>query len=156
MPGDASAAAFAFGPEIAEAVALTLRLAAVTTVILLLIGAPLGFWLARGRGWGREVIGALVSLPIVLPPTVLGFYLLVAMGPHSPLTALVGPLAFSFEGLVLGSVIYSLPFTVTPIRNAFAAMGDRPWEAAASLRASPISNCARTISSRLSATRARW
>jgi len=123
----------------AETVLLTLRLAGVTTVLLLLIGTPLAWWLARSRFAGRDVVAAIVSLPIVLPPTVLGFYLLIAMGPASPLTALLGrSLAFSFPGLVLGSVIYSLPFVVNPIRNAFEAMGERPMEVAATLRAGPL------------------
>ncbi|MCE6967730.1 molybdate ABC transporter permease subunit [Cereibacter sphaeroides] len=118
---------------------LTLRLAAVTTVLLLLVGTPLAWWLARAGGLRKEIVGAVVSLPIVLPPTVLGFYLLIAMGPNSPLTALLGrKLSFTFEGLVVGSVIYSLPFVVNPIRNAFEAMGDRPMEVAATLRASPL------------------
>ncbi|MCE6950033.1 molybdate ABC transporter permease subunit [Cereibacter sphaeroides] len=118
---------------------LTLKLAAVTTVLLLLVGTPLAWWLARAGGLRKEIVGAVVSLPIVLPPTVLGFYLLIAMGPNSPLTALLGrKLSFTFEGLVVGSVIYSLPFVVNPIRNAFEAMGDRPMEVAATLRASPL------------------
>jgi molybdate transport system permease protein len=127
----------------AEILWLTLRLAGVTTLILLLIATPLAWWLARSRVWWSEIVGALVSLPVVLPPTVLGFYLLIALGPHSvlmaPLQALgVRTLAFTFEGLVIGSVIYSLPFAVQPIRNAFQAMGERPLEAAASLGASPL------------------
>lgn len=127
----------------AEIVWLTLKLALVTTVVLLVVATPLAWWLARSKAWWSEVVGALVALPIVLPPTVLGFYLLIALGPNSvlmaPLQALgVRTLAFTFEGLVIGSVIYSLPFAVQPLRNAFQAMGDKPLEAAATLRASPL------------------
>ena len=121
---------------------LTLELAGVTTVFLLLLGTPLAWWLARTRFRFREAVAALVALPLVLPPTVLGFYLLIALGPDGPggfVARLFGDrsLAFSFPGLVIGSVIYSLPFTVQPIRSAFEAVGDRPLEAAATLRASP-------------------
>ena len=127
----------------AEVLWLTLRLAGATTLILLLIATPLAWWLARSRVWWSELAAALVALPIVLPPTVLGFYLLIALGPHSvlmaPLRALgIRTLAFTFSGLVIGSVIYSLPFAVQPLRNAFQAIGDRPLEAAATLRASPL------------------
>lgn len=123
-----------------EAVWLTLKLATVTTVLLLLLATPLAWWLARGRSPLKPVVGALVALPIVLPPTVLGFYLLIALGPESPLMALLRPvgirtLAFTFEGLVVGSLIYSLPFAVQPLRNAFLAVGDEPLEAAATLGA---------------------
>lgn len=126
-----------------DAIWLTLRLASVTTVLLLLLATPLAWWLARSRAWWKEAVGAVVALPIVLPPTVLGFYLLLALGPDSPLMiplqALgVRTLAFTFEGLVIGSIIYSLPFAVQPIRNAFQAIGDRPFEVAATLRASPL------------------
>ncbi|MBK5933145.1 molybdate transport system permease protein [Rhodovulum imhoffii] len=118
---------------------LTLKLAAVSTIVLLAVGTPLAWWLARARGLWKEVVASIVALPIVLPPTVLGFYLLIAMGPESPLTALLGrKLSFTFEGLVVGSVIYSLPFVVNPIRNAFEAMGERPMEVAATLRAAPL------------------
>jgi molybdate transport system permease protein len=122
---------------------LTLKLALVTTAVLLVIATPLAWWLARSRGWWREPVAAVAALPLVLPPTVLGFYLLIALGPDSPLMAPlqalgVRTLAFTFEGLVIGSVIYSLPFAVQPLRNAFQAMGDRPLEAAATLRASPL------------------
>jgi molybdate transport system permease protein len=128
---------------LADIVWLTLRLAGVTTVILLLVATPLAWWLARSRAWGSEIVGALVALPIVLPPTVLGFYLLIALGPHSvlmaPLQAVgIRTLAFTFEGLVIGSVIYSLPFAVQPLRNAFHAVGERPLEAAATLGAAPL------------------
>ena len=124
------------------AVWLTLQLAGITTVLLLLIGTPIAWWLARTRGWWAEIVGAAVTLPLVLPPTVLGFYLLIAMSPTSPLgqavTAVTGrTLPFTFAGLVVGSVVFSLPFVVQPIRNAFAAMGDRPLEVASTLRASP-------------------
>ncbi|WP_026380004.1 molybdate ABC transporter permease subunit [Afifella pfennigii] len=129
--------------EIFSAVALTLKLATVTTLILLLLGTPLAWWLARSGSWWKETIAAIVALPLVLPPTVLGFYLLVALGPSGPGGALASlwgarTLAFTFEGLVIGSVVYSLPFVVQPIRNAFEAMGERPLEVAATLRASPL------------------
>ena len=121
---------------------LTLELAGVTTVFLLLFGTPIAWWLARTRFRFKEAVAALVALPLVLPPTVLGFYLLIALGPDGPggfVARLFGErsLAFSFPGLVIGSIIYSLPFTVQPIRSAFEAVGDRPLEAAATLRASP-------------------
>jgi len=129
--------------SLAAIVWLTLKLAGVTTAILLLVATPLAWWLARSRAWWSEVVGALVALPIVLPPTVLGFYLLLALGPDSvlmaPLQALgVRTLAFTFEGLVIGSVVYSLPFAVQPLRNAFQAIGERPLEAAATLGAAPL------------------
>lgn len=129
-----------FGSSMWEIIGLTVQLAAVTTVALLVLGTPLAWWLARTDAWYKDIIGALVALPIVLPPTVLGFYLLLAMSPTSPLTRALGErsLAFSFEGLVVGSVIYSLPFVVNPIRNAFEAIGKRPLEVAATLRASPL------------------
>jgi len=125
----------------ADIVWLTLRLAGVSTLILLVLSTPLAWWLARSRGWRTEVVGALVALPIVLPPTVLGFYLLIALGPNSPLMAPlqalgVRTLAFTFEGLVIGSVIYSLPFAVQPLRNAFRAVGEDNLDAAATLGAS--------------------
>lgn len=122
---------------------LTLELASLTTLFLLLVGTPLAWWLARTRAWWKEGIATLVAMPLVLPPTVLGFYLLIALGP-SGAGAVTGPLlglrtlAFTFEGLVIGSVFYSLPFVVQPIRNAFEAMGERPLEVAATLRASPF------------------
>jgi len=128
---------------VGEVVRTTVALAALTTLILLALAAPLAWWLARSRGWWKEVVAAVVSLPIVLPPTVLGFYLLIVLGPQSPLMTLLHPLgvrtlAFTFTGLVVGSVIYSLPFAVQPIRNAFEAVGERPLEVAASLRAAPL------------------
>ncbi|MEO4042407.1 molybdate ABC transporter permease subunit [Hoeflea sp. CAU 1731] len=128
--------------EIWISVRLTIALAATTTVILLFIGTPIAWWLARSRARWKEAAAAVVALPLVLPPTVLGFYLLVALGPDGPGGAIAGlwgarTLAFTFEGLVIGSVVYSLPFVVQPIRNAFEAIGDRPLEVAATLRASP-------------------
>ncbi len=130
-------------PADISALAVSLKLAALTTLILLALGAPLAWWLARTRFRGKFLIEALVALPLVLPPTVLGFYLLVLMGASGPLSRLLsalggGPLAFTFPGLVVGSCVYSLPFAVQPMRDAFAAMGARPLEAAATLRASPL------------------
>ncbi|MGZ3298906.1 MAG: molybdate ABC transporter permease subunit [Asticcacaulis sp.] len=121
---------------------VTVALAATTTLCLLLIATPIAWWLSRRTGLVRDIVTALIAMPIVLPPTVLGFYLLVAMGPRSPLMALLHPfgvrtLDFSFTGLVIGSIIYSLPFAVQPIRNAFEAIGPRPFEVAATLRAGP-------------------
>lgn len=128
--------------ELWPVIYLTLKLAAVTTVLLLLIGTPIAWWLARTRTRWKEAVAAVVALPLVLPPTVLGFYLLIALGPDGPggwVAGLFGgrSLAFTFEGLVIGSVFYSMPFVVQPIRNAFEAFGDRPLEVAATLRASP-------------------
>lgn len=125
------------------AVALTLKLATLTTLILLLLGTPLAWWLARTRSPWKAAVSAMVALPIVLPPTVIGFYLLVALGPNGPLGQLtlwmgLGTLPFTFAGLVVGSVFYSLPFVVQPIQNAFEAIGERPLEVAATLRASPL------------------
>ncbi|MNZ52931.1 Molybdenum transport system permease protein ModB [compost metagenome] len=126
-----------------SAIVLTLELASLTTLILLLIGTPIAWWLARTRSWLKGPIGAVVALPLVLPPTVIGFYLLVTMGPNGPIGQLtqqmgIGLLPFSFAGLVVGSVFYSLPFVVQPLQNAFEAIGTRPLEAAATLRASPL------------------
>jgi len=125
-----------------QPIRLTLELAAIATIILLAIGTPIAWWLARSGAWWKEVIATVIALPLVLPPTVLGFYLLVTLGPDGPGGMIAGlwggrTLAFTFEGLVAGSVIYSMPFVVQPIRNAFAAIGDRPLEVAATLRASP-------------------
>ena len=122
---------------------LTLRLAAVVTLILLVIGTPIAWWLARTPSRWKGPVGAVVALPLVLPPSVLGFYLLVAMGPNGPVGQLtqslgLGLLPFTFWGLVVGSVFYSLPFMVQPVQNAFEAMGERPLEVAATLRASPL------------------
>ncbi len=125
-----------------QTVLVTLRLALVTTIVLLLVGTPLAWWLARTRSRGKDLVSALVALPLVLPPTVLGFYLLVLMGPAGPVGRLtqslgLGLLVFSFPGLVIGSVVYSLPFVVQPLQNAFEAVGPRPLEVAATLRATP-------------------
>ena len=129
-------------PQDWTAIGLTLRLASISTLILLLLASPLAWWLARSRSAWRAPVAALTSLPLVLPPTVLGFYLLVTLGPEGPLGHLtlllgLGTLPFSFAGLVVGSVVYSLPFAVQPLLHAFQAMGARPMEVAATLRASP-------------------
>ena len=128
-------------PDLA-AVWLTLKLASVVTLLLLAIGTPIAWWLARTRSRLKGVVGALVALPLVLPPTVLGFYLLITMGPHGPVGKLtealgIGLLPFTFPGLVIASVLYSMPFVVQPIQNAFNAIGERPLEVAATLHASP-------------------
>ncbi len=128
--------------ELWPPIRLTLELAASTTVLLLIMGTPIAWWLARSRARWKEAVAAVVALPLVLPPTVLGFYLLIFLGPNGPGGALASlwgarTLAFTFEGLVIGSVIYSMPFVVQPIRNAFEAFGERPLEVAATLRASP-------------------
>ncbi len=125
------------------AILLTLRLAATTTVLLLLIGTPIAWWLARTRSRLKGPVSAVVALPLVLPPTVLGFYLLVAMGPNGPVGQLteslgLGTLPFTFAGLVVASVFYSMPFVVQPLHNAFEAIGEAPLEAAATLRAGPL------------------
>ena len=124
------------------AVRLTLELATVVTLLLLAIGTPIAWWLARTRSRLRHAVGAVVALPLVLPPTVIGFYLLLLLGPNGPVGKLtealgIGLLPFSFGGLVLASVCYSLPFVVQPLQNAFEAIGTRPLEVAATLRASP-------------------
>jgi molybdate transport system permease protein len=125
------------------AIALTLKLAFVTTALLLLIATPLAWWLARSRTRWAAVVGAVCALPLVLPPTVLGFYLLVAMGPHGPVGQVtqalgIGLLPFTFTGLVVASILYSMPFAVQPLQHAFEAIGSRPMEVAATLRASPL------------------
>ena len=122
---------------------VTLKLASLTTVILLLLGTPLAWWLARTRWRFKFLIEAVVALPLVLPPTVLGFYLLIALGPNGPIGGFMEalgarPLAFTFAGLVIGSVFYSMPFVIQPLQNAFTAVGQRPLEVAATLRASPL------------------
>ena len=124
------------------AIWLTLQLASLTTVILLIVGTPIAWWLAHTRSRLRGPIGAIVALPLVLPPTVIGFYLLLTMGPHGYVGQFtqflgLGTLTFSFAGLVIGSVIYSMPFVVQPLQNAFTAIGPRPLEVAATLRANP-------------------
>ena len=124
-----------------QAVWLTLKLASITTVLLLLVGTPIAWWLARTQHWLRQPVAAIVALPLVLPPTVLGFYLLIVMGPDGAVGQLteslgLGLLPFTFEGLVVASVIYSLPFTVQPLQNAFLSLNENLLEAAATLRAS--------------------
>ncbi|ATQ70648.1 MULTISPECIES: molybdate ABC transporter permease subunit [Methylosinus] len=126
-----------------EAIWLTLKLAIIVTSLLLVAGTPIAWWLARTRSRLKGPIGAVVALPLVLPPTVIGFYMLLAMGPHGPIGRLtnflgVGALPFTFTGIVIASLCYSMPFVIQPIQNAFEAMGDRPLEAAATLRASPL------------------
>lgn len=125
------------------AVAITLKLAAISTLILLVLGTPLAWWLSRTRWRFKFLLEAVVALPLVLPPTVLGFYLLLALGPNGPIGGLMkalggAPLAFTFTGLVIGSVFYSMPFVVQPLQDAFNAIGRRPLEVAATLRASPL------------------
>ena len=125
------------------AIRLTIELAALSTLILLLIGTPIAWWLSRTRSWLKGPLGAVVALPLVLPPTVIGFYLLITMGPNGFIGQAteslgLGRLPFTFAGLVVGSVFYSLPFVVQPLQNAFEAIGDKPLEAAATLRASPL------------------
>lgn len=122
---------------------ITLKLAGLTTLILLILGTPLAWWLSRTKFVLKPIIEAVLALPLVLPPTVLGFYLLITLGPNGPLKGILALLdqrtfAFSFTGLVIGSVVYSLPFVIQPLQNAFTAIGDRPMEVAATLRASPL------------------
>ena len=126
-----------------SAIWLTLRLAFLTTAVLLLLGTPIAWWLSQTTSRWKGAVSAVVALPLVLPPTVLGFYLLVTMGPNGPVGQMtealgIGLLPFSFSGLVIASVMYSLPFVVQPIQNAFEAIGQGPLEAAKTLRASPI------------------
>ena len=126
-----------------QAVFLTIKLATLTTIILMIVGTPIAWWLARTKHWLKQPIASVVALPIVLPPTVLGFYLLILMGPNGPVGEFtqalgLGTLPFTFTGLVVASVSYSLPFLVQPLQNAFEAMGDRPLEVASTLRASPF------------------
>lgn len=128
--------------ESVETVFVTLKLAGLTTILLLILATPIAWWLARTKSAWRVPIASMVALPLVLPPTVLGFYLLVTLGPNGPMGQLtqamgLGSFAFTFTGLVIGSLIYSLPFAVQPLQNAFEAMGERPLEVAATLRASP-------------------
>jgi molybdate transport system permease protein len=128
--------------ELWSPIRLTIELALITTVLLLIVGTPVAWWLARSKARWKEAVATIVAMPLVLPPTVLGFYLLLMLGPNGPggvIANLYGArtLAFTFTGLVIGSVIYSMPFVVQPIRNAFEAFGDRPLEVAATLRASP-------------------
>ncbi len=130
-------------PSDLDAIWLTLRLATVTTAILFLVGTPIAWWLARTHSRWQGPVAAVIALPLVLPPSVLGFYLLVAMGPHGPIGEItaalgLGLLPFTFWGLVVGSICYSLPFMVQPLQTAFAAIGEQPLEAAATLRASPF------------------
>ena len=132
--------------ELWSPIRLPLELASITTIVLLIIGTPIAWWLARSEARWKEVVAAIVAVPLVLPPTVLGFYLLIALGPDGPggwIAGLFGgrSLAFTFEGLVIGSVFYSMPFVVQPIRNSFEVFGDRPLEVAATLRASPWKVC---------------
>jgi molybdate transport system permease protein len=130
-------------PEDITALWITLQLAAVTTLLLLALSTPLAWWLARTRSAFKPVVDAIVTLPLILPPTVLGFYLLIALGPEGPLGSVAmaingQPLAFTFTGLVIGSVVYSLPFVIRPLEDAFAAIGKRPLEVAATLGAGPV------------------
>lgn len=136
--------------DIGSPIALTATLAGVTTILLLLVGVPIAWWLARTDARWREPVAALVAMPLVLPPTVIGFYLLLAFGPNGPggvLASLWGArtLAFSFWGLVIGSIVYSLPFMVQPIRVAFEAVGDDVLEAAATLGAGRVQTFSRVI-----------
>ena len=121
----------------------TVELAAVTTLLLLMLATPLAWWLACSKSGWKEIVGALTALPLVLPPTVIGFYVLIALGPQSPLMTLLHPfgvrtLAFTFTGLVIGSLFYSLPFAVQPLRTAFEGVGSRPLEISATMGAGPF------------------
>ena len=126
-----------------SALIVTLKLAAVSTIILLLIGTPIAWWLSQTRFKFKVVFEAIIALPLVLPPTVLGFYLLITLGSNGPVGKLLESLggssiAFTFSGLVVGSVIYSIPFVVQPLQNSFSGIGSRPLEVAATLGASPL------------------
>ena len=126
-----------------SALIVTLKLASISTLILLIIGTPLAWWLANSKWKLKPLVEALIALPLILPPTVLGFYLLISLGPHGVVGGAMQwlgaqPLAFTFAGLVIGSVIYSMPFVVQPLQNAFAAICTRPMEVAATLRATPM------------------
>ncbi|MDY0014120.1 MAG: molybdate ABC transporter permease subunit [Rhodocyclaceae bacterium] len=141
-PGGYPVAGSAVSADDLSAIWLTLKLATVVTGLLLLVGTPIAWWLAHTRSRWKGVVSALVALPLVLPPTVLGFYLLITLGPQGPVGRLtealgLGTLPFTFPGLVVASVFYSLPFVVQPVHNAFEAMGARPMEAAATLGAGP-------------------
>ena len=130
-------------PEALQAIWLTIELATLTTILLLLIATPLAWWLSQTSSRWRAPVGALVTLPLVLPPSVLGFYLLVAMGPNGPMGQFTqamgwGLLSFTFTGLLIGSVVFSLPFAVQPLQHAFESLGRRPMEVAATLRAGPV------------------
>jgi molybdate transport system permease protein len=130
-------------PESWQAIQLTLELAFLTSLFLLVLATPLAWWLSQTRSAWRAPIQALVTLPLILPPSVLGFYLLIVMGPLGPLGQFTqamgwGVLSFTFTGLLIGSILFSLPFAVQPIQHAFEAMGSRPLEVAATLRASPV------------------
>ena len=126
-----------------SALLLTLKLAGTTTILLILVGTPIAWWLARTQWRYKFLLEALIALPLILPPTVLGFYLLIALGPNGPIGGLIQSfgghsLAFTFSGLVIGSMIYSMPFVIQPLQSAFTSIGQRPLEVAATLRASPI------------------
>jgi molybdate transport system permease protein len=126
-----------------QPVLLSFKLAGLTTLLLLILGTPIAWWLARSRAWYKQVIASVVALPLVLPPTVIGFYLLLLLGPNGPVGRLtealgLGVLPFTFGGLLVASVFYSMPFVVQPLQNAFEVIGNRPLEVAATLRASPL------------------
>ena len=126
-----------------NALIITLKLASITTILLILVGTPIAWWLARTQWRYKFLLEALIALPLILPPTVLGFYLLVALGPNGPIGGIMQSLggqslAFTFTGLVIGSMIYSMPFVIQPLQSAFSSIGNRPLEVAATLRASPV------------------
>ena len=126
-----------------QPVFLTIKLAGLTTLLLLMLGTPLAWWLARSKAWYKQAVASVVALPLVLPPTVIGFYLLLLLGPNGPVGQItqslgLGLLPFTFGGLLVASVFYSMPFVVQPLQNAFEAVGKRPLEVAATLRASPL------------------